>query len=306
MIAGYAAHHLQALLGSAGRLLRAPFATLMTALVIALALATPLGLSVLVRNALAATGGFAAAVDLSVYLHTGVPLARAQALARTARAHAGIAAVDVISADDALQEFRRYSGFGAALAALPGNPLPNILHVHPAADAASAPALEGLRSWFASWPEVEVVQMDAGWVRRFNALLEVMRRVLWVAGAVLSVAVLVVVGNTIRLEIGARRAEIEVVKLVGGSDGFVRRPFLYTGALYGAAGALLAWAVVTGALLALQGPVSELAQAYGSRFAIAGPTLQEAGITLGAGTVLGWLGAWVATARHLHSIQPRD
>ena len=306
MIAGYAVHHLQALLGSAGRLARAPFATLMTTLVIALALATPLGLRVFVRNALVATGGFAAAVDVSVYLRTGVPLARAQALAGTARAHAGVAAVEVISAEDALREFRRYSGFADALTALPANPLPNVLHVHPAADASSAQALEDLRSWLTSWPEVELAQMDTDWVRRFNALLDLLRRVLWVAGAVLSVAVLAVVGNTIRLEIGSRREEIEVVKLVGGSDAFVRRPFLYTGALYGAAGALLAWGVVAGALLALKEPVSALAQAYGSEFSLVGPTLQEAGITLASGTLLGWLGAWVATARHLHSIEPRD
>ena len=306
MLSGYIAHHLRALLGSAGRLARAPFATFMTALVIALALATPLGLAVLVRNALAATGGFAAAMDLSVYLHASVPLSRAQALAHAARARPGVAAVDVISADDALQEFRRYSGFGDALAALPGNPLPNVLRVHPTAQASSAQALAALRNWFASRPEVEVVQVDADWVRRFNALLELLRRVLWVAGAVLSAAVLVVVGNTIRLEIANRRAEIEVVKLVGGSDAFVRRPFLYTGALYGATGALLAWAVVAAALLALQGPVSDLAQAYGSRFGIAGPTLPEAGLTLGAGTLLGWLGAWVSAARHLHSIEPRE
>jgi cell division transport system permease protein len=306
MIAGYAARHVQALLGSAGRLARAPFATLLTALVIALALATPLALEVFVANTLAATGSFSGAVDMSVYLRTGVPLARAQQLARGARGHPGVAAVEVISADDALQEFRRYSGFGAALGALPGNPLPNLLHVRPASDSSSAAALDALRAWFAAWPEVDMVQIDAGWVRRFNALVELLRRLLWVAGALLSVAVLAVVGNTIRLEIGSRRPEIEVVKLVGGSDAFVRRPFLYTGALYGACGAALAWAVVEATVLALRAPVAALAAAYGSRYALSGPGLHEAGATLAAGCLLGWLGAWVAAARHLRRIEPRD
>ena len=301
----YLARHAQAFLASLGRMARSLFATLLTVLVIALALALPLALQLFVTNAAAATGGFAEAVDMSVYFKTGVPLEKVQQLARNARANRAIADVTVISADQALQEFRQYSGFGAALKSLQDNPLPHVLHVHPVADASSSAALESLRRYFTAWPEVDVVQMDADWVLRFNAILEVLRRVLAIAAMLLAAGVLAVIGNTIRLEILNRRSEIEVTKLVGGTNAFVRRPFLYTGALYGLAGALTAWAVVAVVVRVLDTPVATLAHLYGSHFSLSGPTPPEIAILIGGGAALGWLGAWISAARHLHAIEPR-
>jgi len=150
-----------------------------------------------------------------------------------------------------------------------------------------------------------VVQVDADWVMRFNAMLEVLRRLLLIAAALLGVGVLAVIGNTIRLEIQSRRPEIEVTKLVGGSNAFVRRPFLYTGMLYGLGGALLAWAIVALAVVILGQPVATLARLYGSRYVLQGPSGEDIGVLLGAGVVLGWLGAWISAARHLRSIEPR-
>jgi cell division transport system permease protein len=304
-LASYGARHLQAFLGSLGRLARNPLGTFLTLIVIALALALPLGLELLVANARIATGGFANAVDLSVYFKTDVPLAKAEQLAQSARARAGIARVELISSDAALAEFRAYSGFGAALGALTANPLPHVLHVHPAEDAESAESLEALRRYFASWPEVDLVQIDAQWVTRFNAILEVLRRLLIIAAAILGAGVIAVIGNTIRLEILNRRGEIEVTKIVGGSNGFVRRPFLYAGILYGFGGALLAWAIAASAVAVLAAPVAALARTYGSRYALVGPTAQELGILIAGGIILGWLGAWLSAARHLRSIEPR-
>jgi len=304
-LTSYGARHIQALLASFGRLARNPLGTLLTLIVIALALALPLGLELFVTNARIATGGFANAVDLSVYLKTDVPLAKAEQLASNARARAEVAQVQVISADAALAEFRAYSGFGAALGVLSANPLPNVLHVHPRADAESADALESLRRYFASWPEVDLVQIDAQWVLRFNAILEVLRRLLIIAAAILGAGVIAVIGNTIRLEILNRRGEIEVTKLVGGSNGFVRRPFLYAGMLYGLGGALLAWAIAAGAIGVLAQPVATLARSYGSRYGLVGPTAQELGLLIAGGIVLGWLGAWISATRHLKSIEPR-
>jgi cell division transport system permease protein len=117
--------------------------------------------------------------------------------------------------------------------------------------------------------------------------------------------VLAVIGNTIRLEIAGRHAEIEVIKLVGGSNSFVRRPFLYTGLLYGLGGALLAWGIIALAVGLLGEPVDRLARLYGSHFELLGPTGEEIGALLGAGAALGWLGAWISAARHLRSIEPR-
>lgn len=304
-VSAYGARHVQAFLGSVWRLSRSPLATLLTVLVIALALALPLSLELFVMNARAATGGFANAIDLSVYFKPGVALEKIQQLARAARARPEVAQVTVIPADQALQEFRRYSGFGSALDALQENPLPNVVQVHPDAAASSTAQLESLRRYFAAWPEVDSVQVDSDWVRRFNAILDVLRRVLIMTAVLLGLGVLAVIGNTIRLEIHSRRAEIEVTKLVGGSNAFVRRPFLYTGILYGLGGALLAWIVVSVAILVLDAPVTTLALSYGSHYALSGPRLADIGALLLGGMALGWLGAWISAARHLRSIEPR-
>jgi cell division transport system permease protein len=299
------ARHAQAFLGSLGKLARSPLATVLTLVVIALALALPTALRVFVTNAQAATGNFANAVDMSVYLKTDTPLAKAQQLAQAAQQRSDVAAVTLIPADQGLQEFRDYSGFGDALTALKENPLPHVLHVRPRTAYTSGPALESLRRYFSAWPEVDLVQVDAEWVMRFNAILDLLRHLLLIAAALLGIGVLAVIGNTIRLEIAGRRAEIEVTKLVGGSNSFVRRPFLYTGMLYGLGGALLAWGIVALAIVVLGEPVATLARLYGSRYVLRGPTTDEVGVLLGAGVVLGWLGAWIAAARHLRDIEPR-
>lgn len=297
--------HAHAFLGSLGRLARSPLATFMTLLVIALALALPAGLKLFVSNAQSATGNFASAVDLSVFLKTDVPLSKAQQLAQAARQRPDVASATLIPADKGLEDFRTYSGFGDALAALKENPLPHVLHVRPRPEASSAAALESLRRYFAAWPEVDLVQVDSEWVMRFNAILEVLRRLLLITAALLGLGVLAIIGNTIRLEIQARRAEIEVTKLVGGSNAYVRRPFLYTGVLYGLGGALLAWGIIALGVLVIGETVATLAKLYGSRYVLEGLSLRDAGLLLGAGAALGWLGAWISAARHLRSIEPR-
>jgi cell division transport system permease protein len=304
-IGSYGARHVQAFLGALGRLARSPLASALTILVVAVALALPMSLKLFVSNARLATGDFKDAVDLSVYLKTDVALTKAQQLADNAKARAGVADVKLIPADQALEEFRTYSGFGAALEVLEQNPLPHVLHVHPAPDASSTAAIESLRQYFQAWPEVELVQIDSEWVMRFNAILDVLRKVLFIAASLLGLGVLAVVGNTIRLEILNRRAEIEVTKLVGGSDGFVRRPFLYTGLLYGLGGALLAWGIITVTVLVLDQPVATLAQLYGSDYALSGPAMEDIQILLGGGAFLGLLGAWISATRHLSRIEPR-
>jgi cell division transport system permease protein len=303
-VSSYLARHAHALLSSAGHLTRAPIATLFTVVVMGLALALPLGLEVLVRNVRAATGDFSGAVNVSVYLKTGVSESRAQQLARTARERPGVGSVQLITATQALAQFRTQSGFGAALDALQDNPLPHVLAITPAAMNSSPADMESLRRYLAAWPEADTVQLDGDWVARFNAILELLRRALLLAAGLLGLGVVAVVGNTIRLEIQNRRAEIEVTKLVGGTNGFVRRPFLYTGALYGLLGGLTAWLVVAIALHLLDPVTARLAQSYGSAFALAGPAARDVGILLGSGTLLGWLGSWLAAARHLARIEP--
>ncbi len=304
-IGTYGTRHAQALLGSLGRLSRSPFATILTITVIGIALALPVGLALLVHNARLATGDFRNAIDLTVHFKLDTSLDRVEQLARTLRSRDDIDTVTVTSAEKSLQEFKQNSGFGAALAVLEDNPLPHHLVVRPKASAATPTQVEALRRYFAAWPEVEIVQLDSDWVRRFNAILDVLRRILWIAVSVLGLGVLAVVGNTIRLEILNRRPELEVTKLVGGSNSFVRRPFLYTGVFYGLGGALLAALIVWGGVHYLDQAVAALAAQYGSRFDIAGLGWREFGWLAAVGTALGWLGAWISTGRHLRQIEPR-
>ena len=305
-MSGWLARHLHALISSAGNLARAPMATFLTVAVMALALALPQSVLTLVSNTLTATGDFSGSITLTAYLKADVSEQKAQQLARTARARPGVEGVELITATAALAEFRKNSGLGTALDVLPQNPLPHVLIVTPTAERRDRATLETLRTFIAAWPEVDQVQLDSDWVNRVNAILGVLRAVLWVAAALLGAAVVAVVGNTIRLEIQNRRAEIEVTKLVGGTNAFVRRPFLYTGMLYGLAAGVLAWLIVTAALLALRAPVQALARAYGSEFMLHGLGLRELEVLAGVGVALGWLGAWLATARHLARIEPRN
>lgn len=301
---GYLARHAHALLSSAGHLARAPIATGFTVVVMGLALALPLGLDVLVRGAREATHDFSGAITISVYLRPGVAETRATQLARNARERPGVAAVELITATQALAQFRTQSGFGDALDALEGNPLPHALVVTPRPANSNPADMETLRRYLAAWPEVDAVQLDGDWVTRFNAMLALLRRALLVSAGFLAIGVIAVVGNTIRLEIQNRRAEIEVTKLVGGTNGFVRRPFLYTGALYGLLGGLTAWLVIAVSLALVSPAVSRLAQSYGSHFVLGGPGTRELGMLLGGGALLGWIGSWLATARHLARIEP--
>jgi cell division transport system permease protein len=304
-ISNWVARHGHALVSTAGHLGRHGLATVLTVAVMGLALALPLALNVLVRNVRAATGDFSEAVGLSVYFKAEVPEQKARQLAKSASERAGVASATLITASEALAEFRSQSGFGAALDALPDNPLPNVLTIRPAPNAASPPQLEALRAYLLSWPEVDSVQLDRDWVLRFSAILELLRRVVLIAAVLLGAGVIAVVGNTIRLEIINRRAEIEVTKLVGGTNAFVRRPFLYAGVLYGILAGCIAWGLVALARASLAPAALRLASAYGSQFTLQGPSLPELGMLLLAGMVLGWLGAWIAAARQIARIEPR-
>ena len=304
-VSSYGTRHLQALFGSLGRLVRAPLATMLTLIVIGVALALPAGLALLVNNLRSATGDFSNAVDFTVHFKLGTSITRVQQLASAARERTGVDSVTVRTADESLEEFRQASGFGDALAALEDNPLPHHLVVRPTKTASGPAEIESLRRYFAAFPEVDIVQLDLDWVRRLHSLLDVLKRVLWVVIAVLGLGVLAVIGNTIRLEIQQRRPEIEVTKLVGGSNAFVRRPFLYTGMFYGLGGALLAALIVSGGLTYLDQAVGDLSAQYGGRFHLEGLGSRGLGILAGVGTALGWLGALISTGRHLRQIEPR-
>lgn len=298
------ARHLQALVSTLGRLLRAPLATLLTVAVMGLALSLPLALAVVAGNLRQAGAQLGDSLELSAWLKPGTSEERAGQLADLARARAGVGRVRLVTAKEGLAQFREQPGFAEALDALPDNPLPHLLRITPARDATSADQLAGLRRFLEAWPEVDAVQADGDWAVRYNALLVLARRLLVAVAALLAAGVVAVVGNTIRLEVENRRAEIEVTKLVGGTNAFVRRPFLYAGVLYGVFAGLLALLAVQGALAFLLPAVRALAASYGSDFRLAGLTLRLAGQAIGGGAVLGWLGAWLASTRQIDRIEP--
>jgi cell division transport system permease protein len=304
-VSSYGTRHLQALFGALGRLVRTPLATLLTLIVIGVALALPTGLAILVGNLRNATGDLSSAVDFSVHFKLGTPIERVQQVASSARQRPGVESVTVTTAEQALEEFKLASGFGDALAALKENPLPHHLTVRPARSSSGPAEVESLRRYFEAFPEVEIVQLDLEWIRRLHSLLELLQRSLWVIIAVLGLGVLAVIGNTIRLEIQQRRPEIEVTKLVGGSNAFVRRPFLYAGFFYGLGGALLAALIVLGGTAYLDQAISELSAQYGGSFQMTGLGLQGLGILVAVGAALGWFGALISTGRHLRQIEPR-
>jgi cell division transport system permease protein len=296
--------HLQTLIGALGRLSQHKLATFLTTLVIGIALALPACLHLLIANAQTATGNWNRAVDMSVYLKMPASVDEAKRLADRLRQRRDVEQVELITSDDALKEFRRESGFGPAIDALTSNPLPHALVVHPKAEYATAAHLEELAGDIRALPSVDLVQLDTAWVNRLQAILDAVRRAILLTAAFLALGVMAIVGNTIRLDIQNRRAEIEVTKLVGGSDAFVRRPFLYSGVWYGIGGAVIAWLLTAIVVGTLRAPVSRIAGLYGSGFEIQGLGLQPTLALLAAGVVLGWLGSYIAASRHLRQIEP--
>ena len=294
-------HHGYSIVASLGRLLRKPWATLLTIGVMAIALALPLGLWVVLANVARLGGEVQASRDVAVFLKPAVAPAAA-ALADTLRARGDVAAVEVVTPEAALAELRAQPDIAAAIDALGADAaraaLPSVLRVVPRGDERLlADALRAL-------PEADRVQHDAVWRERLDAWLRFGGRVVLVLAALLGLGALLVVGNTVRLDIQSRREEIGVLQLLGASDGFVRRPFLYLGAWYGLAAGGLALGVLTLAWMGLHAPLAELAARYGSDFALRGlDPLQAGGVLLGAG-LLGWLGAGLVTGHYLRQTRP--
>jgi cell division transport system permease protein len=296
--------HLQTLVGSLGRLSKHSLSTAVTMLVIGLALALPAGLHVLVSNAQQATGGWNRTFSIGVYLRTSATLQQARQLEEQVERRREVAAVQLVTADQALRDLRRDSGFDAAFAVLEANPLPHALIVQPAPAYASPDALRALAESFRTLPRVESVELDSAWVDRLNAILSAARRSIVLAAALLALGVIGIIGNTIRLDIQNRREEIEVTKLVGASDAFVRRPFLYAGVWYGLGGAVFAWGLTVMVVAALSQPIGRIAASYGSAFHLAGLDGMASGVLLASGIGLGWLGSYLAATRHLRRIEP--
>jgi len=295
-------HHRQSAADSLARVFHQPLSSLLTFLVIGVALALPSGLWLSLENLSTLGGALERPASLSLFLADAVDEGEARALAEELAGRSDVDGVNFVGREAALEEFVAHSGLGDLVASLPDNPLPAVLVVRPAFD--DPVRVEALEVALAGMPRVDEVLVDTRWLQRLQSIMVLARRAVQFLAALLIAAVVLVVGNTIRLTIESRRDEVIITKLVGGSNAFVRRPMLYTGLWYGFGGGLVAAALVAFGTALLRPPVAALARAYDSRFELIGlgvvDSLQLA--LFGAG--LGLAGAWLAAARHLRDIEP--
>jgi cell division transport system permease protein len=301
----YLLRHVQAMLYSLGQLWRTPVASMMTVMVIGIALALPAGLYVLLKNVEQVSGEWDNANQISLFLHHNIPDSRGQQLTAQLKTWPDINNTRYQSAQASLDEFRILSGLDNLLDTLPTNPLPPLIIIEPASSQHEPEMLQALVERLQNMQEVELAQLDMAWLQRLRTLNEAGERGITLLAALLSLSVLLVIGNTIRLAILNRQSEIKVIKLVGGTNAFVRRPFLYTGFWYGMAGGLIAWFILQIALSFISGPINHFASLYQSQFTLAWLS-GELFIALPLfGLILGITGAWLAVGRHLNNIQPK-
>ncbi|MEH6469087.1 MAG: permease-like cell division protein FtsX [Porticoccus sp.] len=302
----YFQNHSQLLFRTFHRLAAEPVQTLMTSLVVAIALGLPAALYVGIVNMQQLGSRVETTAQLTVFLNKEATEVAVEQLRESLLSESDITAVDYISREQALVEFQALSGFGDVLEMLDENPLPPVLIVQPV-DRFQGDLLasEDLVTRLKVLALVDDVRLDMKWMQRLQGMLEVGERLAFSLGVALALGILLIIGNTIRLAIESRRDEIVVVKLVGGTNAYVRRPFLYTGIWYGALGGLLAWFLVAVGLQWIDGPVERLAELYQSVFELQGMGFSGLLALVIIGAVLGLIGAWLAVARHLAGIEPK-
>lgn len=297
-------HHKSSCRDSLYRLLHTPLQTLFTCLVIAIAIALPVGLFLSLQNAQQLGEGWQDSAQMSAFLKRGAKPLAIEKLQLSLEKNASIKSIDVISPVKALSEFQRYSGLGDVLLELDENPLPTVFIIQPTGAINEPNELSALQKNIAASPLVESVQLDLGWLRRLHELLNLGERFVVALASLLFIGVLLIIGNTLRLAIENRREEIVVTKMVGGTNGFVRRPFLYTGLWYGLGGGILAIVLLVIVGFWLAEPINNLISLYESEHSLKGFGIDTIVVLLLGSAFLGWLGAWVAVTRHLRQIEP--
>ena len=291
---------LYSLFSSIGTLVGHKLASLMTVLVLGIAMALPLGLFVAVENLRAVDLRQGDWGSITVFLTAEAGEAGAQALAAAAASKGG-ASLRLISPEEGMEEFTLASGFGQAVDIFAENPLPWVAVLSPAAgsDLQIDAWVSDWEAWLAGREGIDLVQIDHKWVQRLAGFLALGNAMITVLTVLFSLAVIVVVANTIRLDVANRAEEIEVMSMVGASNDFIRQPFLYSGFWYGLLGALLALVLLSAAMLYLQGPLERLLEAYGNQYSLKGLGMRRGGVVVLLGALLGFAGAWLAVQRHL-------
>lgn len=291
--------------GTLSDMWRQPLATLLTVMVIAISLTLPSVCYMVWKNVSQAAEQWYPAPQLTLYLSKTLDDNAAENVVATLKKEPGVAKVNYLSREEALGEFRNWSGFGGALDMLEQNPLPAVVIITPELNFQNEKTLQTLRERVQHVEGVDDVRMDDSWFARLAALTGLVGQVATMIGILMVVAVFLVIGNSVRLSIFARRDTINVQKLIGATDGFILRPFLYGGALLGLGGALLSLVLSEILVFRLESVVAQVAAVFGTTFRLSGLAWDESLLLLLLSAMIGWIAAWLATVQHLRRFTPQ-
>jgi cell division transport system permease protein len=295
--------HLRVLRFTLRQLLLTPNASLLNVTIIGIALSLPVGGYVLLKSVQTLGAQVAGTPQISLFLASGTASGDIERVGERLKQHAAVKRIEFVPRETALKRLQQSTGLSDIIGGLSQNPLPDAFVVYPKDSGVSA--LEGLRDELKTWQRVEHVQLDSAWVHKLEALLDFGRMAAIILAVLLSFALVAITFNTIRLQILTRREEIEVAKLIGATDAFIRRPFLYFGFTQGLLGGAAAWLLISASLLLLNHTLAALAQLYASDFSLQGLSAGDSLALLGFSGYLGWLGAWFSVSQHLWQIEPR-
>ena len=292
----FLAQHFAAFGSALRRLVASPLNSLLSLMVIGAALALPSAGWLVLDNLQAVAGRMSGVQQISIFMAIDAGRKDVAEIERRLK-EANPGRWRYVPRDEALKHLREAEGMAEIVSSLPSNPLPDAFIVDPAG--AQPEALEQMAKTFSGWPKVAHVQLDSAWVKRLDVFLRIGRLVVALLAGLFAGALVAVTFNTIRLQILGQAAEIEVTRLIGATDAFIRRPFHYFGALQGALGGLFAAALVAGAGYVLAAPTAELIELYGGGFAVRGLSPLHVAVLAAVGAALGWLGAKLSVAFHL-------
>ena len=300
----YLHNHAYVLFFSLGRLIRTPVTSAMTILVLAIAIALAGSFYILVINVQQLTGNLESSNEISLFLKDRVTEKQGRKIAAQLAKNKKIHEINFITREQAMAEFKAYSGFGEALKVLDKNPLPNVVQILPKNSLANQHEIQRLIAEMQKIPEVDFAQIDMQWVQRLHSMLQVTKRVILILSLLLALAVIFITANTIRLELQNRREEVIIAQLLGATLVFIQRPFLYSGFWYGFVAGLLAWIIITMMLFALQQPVYRLSFLYDSNFSIQFLSFKDSIGLIFLSASLGVIGAWIVLCFQLQQLQP--
>ncbi len=298
----WVAHHWYAFVLALKRLAGAPIGNLLSIIVIGIAFSLPAGIYMLLENLQAFSAEVSSAPQMSLFLELNANSDEVAQIGARLKEHPRVASFEFISRDSALEQLKQGNGLGDLVDGLERNPLPDAFVIN--ARSLSPAALEELRMELQKWPRIEHVQLDSAWAKRLDALINLGRLAVLMLAALLSFALVTVTFNTIRLQILTKRDEIAVSKLIGATNGFIRRPFLYFGAIQGMAGGVAAWLIISLGIHLIDDDLRNLTQLYAVDLSLHHLSPEDSLSLLSLSACLGWVGAWLSVANHLWQIEP--